>query len=348
MNLSHLDGSASETQPVVSIIVPARNEEANLRRCLDSLLAQDGIAFEIIVVNDHSDDRTRAIALEYRMFKVLDARPVLPGWTGKANAVVTALPHASGQWLLFTDADTFHLPGSLKLALREAESGKVDMLSYSPSQDVHGVIKRGVMAVIFAELASQYPSSLVNDPNASVAAANGQYLLIRRSAYDAVGGHAKVAASLLEDVELAKLLKSAGYLIRFRFGGEAVHTEMYRTWPALIEGWTKNLALLFPHPVALAAFRVTEFAAILWFAGHFFIKVRASGAEAGLWDGVAVSFLVASFVYRIQRSHSAGSNIAAFLGLPVFAALLLHSYFHLGVKRSVQWKGRTYLSSWPK
>ena len=335
-------------QPVVSIIVPARNEEGNIRRCLESLLAQDGIPFEIIVVNDHSCDRTRAITLEYKNVEVLDAGPVLPGWTGKANALVTALPYACGEWLLFTDADTFHLPGSLQLALREAESCKVDMLSYSPSQDVNGVIKRGVMAVIFAELASQYPSSLVNNPNVDVAAANGQYLLIRRAAYDAVGGHAKVAASLLEDVELAKLLKSAGYPIRFRFGGEAVHTEMYRTWPALLEGWTKNLALLFPHPLVLAAFRTMEFGAILWFVCNFAARARLSMDRAGILDGVAALLLIALFAHRIKRSHSACSITAAFLGLPVFAVLLLRSYIHLRVKRSVQWKGRAYLSSWTK
>ena len=335
-------------QPVVSIIVPARNEEATIRRCLESLLAQDGIPFEIIVVNDDSRDSTRAIALEYLNLRTLDAGPVLTGWSGKANALVTALPCASGEWLLFTDADTFHLPGSLKLALREAESFKVDMLSYSPAQEVNGVTKRGVMAVIFAELSSQYPSNLVNDPKVDVAAANGQYLLIRRAAYDAVGGHAAVAASLLEDVELAKLLKAGGYPIRFRFGGEAVHSEMYRTWPALIEGWTKNLALLFPQPLVLAAFRATEFCAILWLVCRFVIEVRAGIAGTGFLDGVAALLLIASFSHRIKQSHADCSLIEAFLGLPVFAALLIRSYIHLRVKRSVQWKGRAYFSSWPK
>ncbi len=331
----------------MSVIVPARNEEANIRRCLQSLLAQSGVAFEVIVVNDHSTDRTRELSLEFPGVRVLDAGAVEPGWTGKANALVGALPYAHGEWLLFTDADTFHLPGSLQSAVCEAERYNLAMLSYSPAQDVRGVLKRGLMTVIFAELASRYPSDLVNDPDTGVAAANGQYILVRRSAYDAVGGHRQVAMSLLEDVALARLFKTANYPLRFRSAGEAVRTEMYRTWPALIEGWTKNLALLFPHPLALALFRAGEFVAILWFIGRFLVSVGLAQAGAALFYGVVALLQGAFFVRRMKRAHSSGGSLAEFVGLPLFAALLLRSYFQLAVRRRVQWKGRAYISSWP-
>ena len=124
------------------------------------------------------------------------------------------------------------------------------LLSYSPEQEVHGFWEKAVMPVIFAELAATYQPSLVSDPRSPAAAANGQYILIAREAYDAIGGHAAVSGSLLEDVALAKAVKASGRRIFFRFGGDAVRTRMYRSFAQLREGWTKNLALLFPSPVA--------------------------------------------------------------------------------------------------
>lgn len=243
----------------VSIIVPARNEEACLGACLESLAAQTGTATEIIVVDDSSTDRTRAIAESFPSVNVISAPLPPPGFSGKCNACQAGADCASGDWLLFTDADTVHLPGSLARALAEAREQHADLLSFSPKQEVHGVIERALMTVIFAELASTFRPQEVSDPKSPVAAANGQYLLVRREAYEAVGGHAAVAQTLLEDVALAANVKRSGRRLRFRYGGDMVRTRMYRTLPALWEGWTKNLTLLFPETLQLAARRGIEF-----------------------------------------------------------------------------------------
>jgi glycosyltransferase involved in cell wall biosynthesis len=264
--------------PEVSVIVPARNEEACLARCLESLVGQTGITFEIIVVNDGSTDRTREIADSFVVdphlpqtgrygapgllsVKVLDTPELPPGWYGKSNACVTVARLARGTWLLFTDADTVHKPGSLARAVAEARAHGADLLSFSPEQEVHGIAERAVMPVIFAELATTFKPKDVCDPASPVAAANGQYLLITREAYDAVGGHAAVAGYLLEDVALARLVKQSGRKLRFRFGGDVVRTRMYRSWTQMREGWTKNLALLFASSGKLAAVRGVEFVA---------------------------------------------------------------------------------------
>src|SRR5579863_281345 len=118
--------------PTISIIIPARNEESNLGTCLESLTTQTGVSFEIIVVNDHSTDRTQEIASSFNNVRVIEAGPLLAGWTGKNNAVTTGAREALGQWLLFTDADTIHLPGSLAGALLEAIDNSAELLSYSP------------------------------------------------------------------------------------------------------------------------------------------------------------------------------------------------------------------------
>ena len=156
-------------------------------------------------------------------------------------------------WFLFTDADTIHLPGSLERAMDEARHHNADMLSYSPEQIAVTFWEMAILPVVFAELARKFPPSKVSDPNSSVAAANGQYILISREAYEAVGGHAAIGGEILEDVALAREAKASGRKIRFRYGADAVRTRMYRSFAQLREGWTKNLALLFPNPGRLAA-----------------------------------------------------------------------------------------------
>src|ERR1700683_3066136 len=242
--------------PIVSVIIPARNEEACLGDCLQSLVTQSGVAFEIIVVDDHSTDRTREIAQSFShdhdKVRVIDAGTLPEGWTGKNNAVTTGVRQAPGQWVLFSDADTGHLPGALARALAEVRDSHAELLSYSPGQIAVTFWEMAVLPVVFAELARQYSPSRVSDPASPVAAANGQFILVRRDTYEAVGGHAAIAGDILEDVALARAVKRSGRKIRFRYGAHAVRTRMYHNYRQLRDGWTKNLALLFPNPGWLA------------------------------------------------------------------------------------------------
>ena len=328
-------------RPIVSVIVPARNEEASLRACLDSLVAQLDISFEIIVVDDGSTDGTRAIAESFSRVCVITPGPLAPGWTGKNNAVTAGAREAQGKWLLFTDADTVHTPGSLARALAEAEQHHVDLLSYSPEQEVRGFWEKAVMPVIFAELARKFPPSRISDPSSRLAAANGQYLLISRIAYDAVGGHAAVPQSLLEDVALARAVRDASYKIRFRYGGDAVRTRMYRGFRHLREGWTKNLYLLFPNAATLAFWRFLEFGLVV-----VCLVMALQVALAGDWRHVPLFLILPIMtVLRIATAHfSWSSNFLGILGLPIFSYLLLRSKLR-HANGTVAWKGRTYPGS---
>jgi glycosyltransferase involved in cell wall biosynthesis len=360
------------SNPVVSIIVPARNEETCLSSCLESLVAQTGIDFEIIVVDDASTDRTAEIARSFEIknseksnlspgedargstvhvgadalarpdIQVVSAPPLPEGWTGKSNAMFAGAKVAKGKWLLFTDADTVHKPGSLARAVAEAEQHGAALLSYSPEQEVHGFWEKAVMPVIFAELATTYPPTKVNDPASPIAAANGQYLMISRDAYDAVGGHTKIAGDLLEDVAMARLIKSSGCKIFFRYGGDAVRTRMYRSFAQMKEGWTKNLALLFPNPRTLAILRAMQFVLIL---GNLGVALAAwlSGHPDPAFATALVGLLVAVFSWlRVRRGRfSLTDGLLAIGGLPIFAYLLIHST-RLHRSHSVSWKGREY------
>jgi hypothetical protein len=303
------------------------------------------VSSEVIVVDDGSTDRTREIAESMPGVEVVDAGPLPAGWSGKVNAMLAGARAARGDWLLFTDADTVHRPGSLARALGEAQQHGAVLLSYSPEQEVHGFWEKAVMPVIFAELAATYRPSEVSDPASTAAAANGQYLLISRAAYDAVGGHAAVATSWLEDVALARAVKESGGKLWFRFGGDAVRARMYRSFRQLQEGWTKNLILLFPSPLELAWRRLAEF---LLMAGGWFVAIRFGihgQTKLALASAVLVGGLTMAFFRRIGKAHFAGMETAfALLGLPIFSYLLLRSRI-LHSKGKVTWKGRLCPSS---
>jgi len=332
--------SISADQLEVSVIVPARNEEAVLARCLSSLICQPGVNCEIIVVDDHSTDRTREIAESFAV-NTITADPLPGGWSGKCNAVWSGAKVAKGKWLLFTDADTKHTPDSIAQGLHEAEMAEAAMLSYSPRQEVHTLAERALMPVIFAELATTYPPRDVSDPNSPAAAANGQYLLIRREAYFAVGGHAAVARAILEDVDLARMVKRAGFKLKFRLS-DVVSTRMYRSFVQMWEGWTKNLAFLFPNPRWLAIRRSLEFGVIVLSLVAVSVAIIDRDSIGIMINGLLATMFTGLFYRRIRKAHFDWlSNLLAIFGLPLFAMLLLNSYI-CHKKGLVRWKGRLY------
>jgi glycosyltransferase involved in cell wall biosynthesis len=368
---------SSNSSTKVSVVIPARNEEANLERCLRSLVVQKGVPFEILVLNDDSTDRTRAIAESFTRVRqcpfialneylidvhVIDAPQPLPeGWTGKANALVaaesaTGQPALKGDWILFTDADTEHLEGSLAAAVADAEEHKVDLLSYSPEQLLTGIRQQLLMPVIFGELAMRYSPRRVSDPALPDAAANGQYLLVRAEAHRKLGGFASVATELLEDVALAHRYKSAGAPILFRMGRGAVRTRMYSSWDDLRVGWRKNLALLFPDARELATKRSTEFfrlAISVAFSVFWTMVVAARGVTSVDW--LVYIALIALWLYtlsnfgvfyaRVSRAHfNFWQTLLSVCGLPIFARLLRESA-DAHEKGVVSWRGRAYRTS---
>ena len=340
----------------LSVIIPARNEEQNLAACLESLVAQSedifqlGRDWELIVVDDQSTDRTAEIARSFSGVTVLEAAKLEKGWTGKNNAIWTAARKARGRWLLFTDADTIHEPGDLHRAIHEATRHKAGVLSYSPRQLVTGFAQRALMPLVFSELALAYPPAKVSDPNERVAAANGQFFLVEREAYRRMGGHPSVADRVLEDVELAFIAKRRKIGLRFRYAPDALSTRMYRTTPSMIEGWTKNLALLFNNALATSLWKVLDMlllvglpllAAHLWSA-HFTVRsltwLGAGWALLLLWLRTVFRFYA-----RVAKSNFPFVDCAISpLGLPLFVALLFQSWFKHRVLKHVSWKGRTY------
>jgi glycosyltransferase involved in cell wall biosynthesis len=328
------------TRPKVQVIVPARNEEASLGRCLESLTAQQGISFEITVVDDGSTDRTKAIAESFPEVRVFTAAEPPPGVSGKSNALIRGAEGTSAEWLLFTDADTFHLPGALATLVKKAEEVRADLFSISPEQETGSWIERMVQPVVFAELAFAFPPRRVSDPSDPVVAANGQFVLVRRQVYERLGGHKAVSNKILEDVELARIFKVSGYVVWFE-NSQLVKTRMYRDFGSLVEGWTKNLALLFRHPLRIAAFN------FLLFAGFVYLVIQTAlgFARGDSWSVIGLIAVVTFYgilTIRLSPRFPMQINFGAILGLPLVAWLFVRSWMHNRNGGSVSWKGRKY------
>jgi glycosyltransferase involved in cell wall biosynthesis len=231
----------------ITAIVPARNEEKTIAACVESLARQPEIA-QILVIDDQSADGTadivRGLTPDVPHLHLLKTQSVPPGWVGKNNAAWIGAKEATGAWLLFTDADAELAPEAVGRALEIARETGAALVSFSPEQVTRTWYERSLVPFVYCRLAKRFSYDAVNQPGSSAAAANGQFLMIRRDAYDAIGGHAAIAGEVLEDVALAKRAKDAGFGIWFGPGKGIVRARMYRSFDAMWEGWKKNLYLL--------------------------------------------------------------------------------------------------------
>jgi len=232
--------------PKVSILVPARDEELNLRPCLDSLLQQDYSNFEILVLDDNSSDRTLEIIREYeakhpRVRGYSGAR-LPPGWLGKHFACQQLSEHADGEYLLFTDADTVHRPNCVSWALTNLLHHQADFLSAVPRQLIGSFGEAVVVPAVYMVTSLFMPIWLIprrNNPLFSFAI--GQFVIGRASAFQAVGGYAAIRDSLVDDISMARRMKSAGFKTLFLNGEDYVDCRMYRSYRSAFSGIVKNL-----------------------------------------------------------------------------------------------------------
>lgn len=246
-----LDATAStQALPEVAVIVPAYNEADNIDACVRSILASTvAPTLEVWVVDDQSTDQTWAIleTLQAELgdprLHLLAGRPRPQGWMGKTWACQQAVEQAGGDVLLFLDADVRLQPGALEASGRYLVDSALDLLTLGPAVVCEHWAEWLVQPVIFCLLVIGFNFEQVNDPHDPKAFGAGPFMLFRRSAYTAVGGHASVADVIVEDVALAQRIKSQGLRLRYLLGPDVAAIRMYRSAAGLWEGWTKNLHL---------------------------------------------------------------------------------------------------------
>jgi glycosyltransferase involved in cell wall biosynthesis len=325
----------------VSAIVPARNEEATIAAAVESLASQPEIG-EIIVINDQSTDGTAAVLQElsarFPELHILETKELPSGWVGKNYAVSLGAAQAKGEWLLFTDADGVHLPGSTAHALADAAEFGAGLVSYSPEQETRFWWEKALIPFVYLRLSHRYRYGEVNNPE-SPAAASGQYLLIRREDYLRIGGHAVVAAEVLEDVALARVAKSAGVQLHFALGNGIIRVRMYRTLRSMWEGWTKNLFPLMggtSRVVGQELFRVVPWIPLL---------LLPLGLVHLIWGALGIALLAgrhAAYAAELRRNRFPGSLALYYLpGVALYSLVMLNSEWRYG-RGSVVWKGREY------
>jgi len=336
---------------LVSAIIPARNEEASIARAVESIAAQAEVD-EVIVVDDQSTDLTREVlrelALRTPKLKVLEAGELPPGWVGKNHAVAIGAAAAAGDWLLFTDADTYHQLGATRHALADAVDHAAVLVSYSPEQEMDSFWERAAIPFVYTRLAARFSFARVNDPRRPEAAANGQFLLILRDVYEAIGGHAAVASEILEDVAIARRVKSEGYGIYFTAPIGVVRTRMYRSFRALWQGWTKNLYLLAGGSAKSALVELAEVLPVFDVAAMLAIWVylRAHASVSGwllpLLLLVPILRLHMQYAIRLYRNLYPISYVQYFLpGMTFYSAAIVASWWK-NTRGAVVWKGRAY------
>ncbi len=243
-----------KSHPFVSILVPARNEEANIAACLRSLLAQDYPDYEIVALDDNSSDLTGHIlthmAARDGRLRVLAGRPLPPGWVGKNWACHQLAQAARGDLLLFTDADTRHHPQALSDAVAALLAEDADLLTVFPQQEVVSLSEQLLVPVLtwcfvlFLPLGLAYRS---RRPELSIAI--GQYMLFQRRAFEEIGGYAAVGHELVDDLALVRAVKAHGLRWRLMDGSTRLRCRMYHGFRDVFHGFNKNIFPGFPGAV---------------------------------------------------------------------------------------------------
>ena len=347
-----LDGARA---PSVSIVVPARNEAVNIEACLTSLVASSYPDFDVVVVDDRSDDETAALARAVppgnaKRVLVVAGEELPEGWLGKPWACWQGAKAASGDVLLFTDADTTHGEDLLSRAVAGLREENADLLTVLGRQLMDSFWERLVQPQIFLTMIFRYPDferSARNDRWRD-AIANGQFIMMPRASYDAVGGHESVRGQVVEDLALAQVVKRHGRALRIRMAAEDLDTRMYRSLRGLIEGWSKNIVMGGLQSVAPRLRPVLAPVSLvigvgLWVAPPVALIAAAAGAGGSallVWS--ALVYVLSVCVHGVFTHFMGGPAHYALLyplGSVVGVYIMLRSWIR---GRHVEWKGRRY------
>ncbi|MBC7997709.1 MAG: glycosyltransferase [Leptolyngbya sp.] len=348
---------ADQNLPSVSVIIPVRNEEGKVRRCLESIAKQDYPNFEVIVIDDKSTDSSGAIIAEVaaanQNFKIVNGRESRPGWLGKCNALDHGYPSANGDWLIFTDADTYHHSNSIRDAISAAIEYKVDLISFMPVQELYSLGERVVMPALLSSFLVGDPNNSINDPSSPRAYAYGQYIGVKKTAYDSFGGHASVKDQILDDISIGKVAKSKGFAVTACDGRPLYTVRMYTSFPELWQGWTKNAFALINCDIKslIAVILLLHICAVVPILSLILILTNLTYVSQITSVPLSLSLVAAQFIlvavwYFKGALFYKGLKFYDLLLLPAGAvlvsALYLNSAYCFLTGRQVKWKDRDY------
>lgn len=356
MRRSDHAGVADEPHPPsCTIIVPARNEASNIKAWLDCARAQRSRSLSIVVVDDDSSDETFEIAKDSAgddsRVKILRSPPLPAGWTGKNWAAHIGSCSAGGEWLLFSDADARMSPDSISLALHTALRESADGLSVTAHIECGTCIEWIVMPVMAGLIFSAYPASFVNDDRLPTGLMWGGFMLVRRCAYELIGGHAAIRQEIAEDRALAQRLKAFGFRVRLLNGSSFVRVRMYGGFAEMWAGWRKNLYEgVYRSPLFAASFIAVNFAMLvlplplLTYLGMQRLARSLRKPERWL-ASLALFGCGAALATRLLRDPTIGADSRSVVATPVaglfVCAVMAASAWRILSGGGQTWKDRT-------
>ena len=360
-------GNGSHPEPLVdapklSVVLAARDEEVNIEPCLRTLLDQDYADYEVVAVNDRSVDRTPEIMQELeaevggrlRVVTICEARE---GWAGKNNAMREGVAASRGDWLLFVDADCYQTSRrTLSVAMAEARKKNLDFLTIIPTLDTPTVWERIIQPICSWLLILWFLPDRVNDPNRKTAYANGQFILMSRACYVAIGGHERVRHELNEDIMLAKLAKRSGFSIRVTENQDLYRSRMYPTFGGAWRGWSRIFygSLVTVRRIWISLVMVGLYSLFPWFATTVSAVAWALSADpsrswwryaTGAWVIVLILQLASAWRYHgIVRTGRVWA-LTHPLGSAIVFGMLCSSLLKVLGLSNTNWRGTVYHKS---
>ncbi|WP_170126213.1 glycosyltransferase [Paraliobacillus ryukyuensis] len=333
----------TQTPIRLSVLIPARDEEANIEACLSSVIQQTQQPYEIIVLNDHSTDNTkkliRGLANKHQSIRLVEGKSLPKGWTGKSYACQQLADHASGDWFLFVDADARLEPKAIEQMNPILAKQGAGIVSGFPRQIVGSWLEKLVVPMMMFVILCHLPIYFVkNSKRAMFAAAHGAFITVHQTSYHVIGGHAAIRDSLLDDMSLMKRMKQYGFPATLAKIDRYVYMRMYHTWKDVWFGFQKNI-YTGVNRQAIALLLVIAYYLMLYIVP---IVLLFTGANPIL---VVISYAIAVLTKAIvDYSNGVTLVYSFFLPISVLFVILISfdSFLKSFKKQGYQWKGRSY------
>lgn len=350
--------------PMVSVIIPTRNESKRITPCIESMKAQTYPNLEIIIVDDSTDntvDVINGIIKNDKRFRIIKEEKLDGGWVGKPHAMQQGSREAKGEWLLFIDADTSHDCNLINSAVKHAQKKKLDMLSILSELVCNSFWEKIIQPIPTGLLIFISPLGKVNDPNSKNAFALGPFILIKHTVFDKIGGYEKIRGKIADDVEMAKLLKESGFRIGLAKAYDMMKLRMYEKLKDIWEGWSKNIFLGLVQKreiqskgkqlaiLIIGLFVVFDMVVLPFFAVILSLLILLMLKMSVWWLILGFSFIVWLFSISVQSyvhsKYHIGNPIYSplyFIGGIVTMGIFLNSAVKTLSGKGVKWKGRVY------
>ncbi|MHB1377777.1 MAG: glycosyltransferase, partial [Candidatus Humimicrobiaceae bacterium] len=337
--------------PLISILIPARNEAENISRCLKSLLKQDYQNLEIIVLNDNSTDATgkvvKGFAEKDNRVRLVEGAPLEEGWTGKNFASHQLAKHANGQYFIFTDADTLHFPKTVSSAFSALINTKVDALSIYPRQIMVTFWERMSVPIINIALQCFIPFILIKKSKSPLfSTAIGQFMMFKREVYEKTGGYESIKGHLVDDIQMSKRVKKSGYKFMVFDGRNAIYCRMYKNLKGVVIGLTKSIYPAFNGSI-LPLFSLTGLLAATFIVPFLLLPF---GAFLFDWPAAIIRLLIVQIIiiliiktiFTIRYKQRMLDILLTPVSMAVIVALVFVSFFQAKYGEGLTWKERVY------